>query len=52
MAERGCLTIFTGYYSGCGKTTAMLEAAKAAHDRGVDVAIGLLEEMPLSLIHI
>lgn len=47
MAERGCLTIFTGYYSGCGKTTAMLEAAKAAHDRGVDVAIGLLEEMPI-----
>lgn len=41
---RGTLTIFAGYYKGCGKTMAMLEAAHYAKKEDRDVVIGLLDE--------
>ncbi len=40
---RGELKIFFGYAAGVGKTYAMLEAACAAQQRGVDVAVGYVE---------
>ncbi len=40
---RGHLKIFFGYAAGVGKTYAMLEAAHAAKQRGVDVAVGYIE---------
>ena len=38
----GKLTIFASYFSGTGKTHAMLEAARTAKQEGRDVVIGLL----------
>ena len=38
--SRGRLKIFFGYAAGVGKTYAMLEAAHAAKDAGVDVVAG------------
>ena len=38
----GKLTIFTGYFSGTGKSYSMLEMAEKARQAGADVAIGLL----------
>lgn len=38
---RGHLKIFFGYAAGVGKTYAMLKAAHAAKQRGIDVAAGL-----------
>ncbi len=38
----GKLTIFASYFSGTGKTNAMLEAARAAKQEGRDVVVGLL----------
>lgn len=40
---QGRLKIFFGYAAGVGKTYAMLEAAHAAKDRGVDVVVGYVE---------
>jgi two-component system sensor histidine kinase KdpD len=40
---RGRLKIFLGYAPGVGKTYEMLEEALAARQRGVDVAIGIVE---------
>lgn len=40
--KRGTLTIFASYFSGAGKSYAMLEAAEKARQAGLDVAIGLL----------
>ena len=40
---RGKLKIFFGYAAGVGKTYAMLEAARQAKARGVDVAVGGIE---------
>ena len=40
---RGLLKIFFGYAAGVGKTYAMLEAAHAAQDRGIDVVAGYIE---------
>ena len=40
---RGKLKIFFGYAAGVGKTYAMLEAARQAKARGVDVAVGDIE---------
>ena len=37
---RGHLKIFFGYAAGVGKTYAMLLAAHAAKERGIDVAVG------------
>lgn len=42
MVKRGRLTLFVSYYKGCGKTAAMLEAAKQAQKTGTDVAVGLM----------
>ena len=42
----GRLTIFFGYAAGCGKTYAMLQAARAAKDRGVDVVVGYAASGP------
>lgn len=42
-AKKGKLKIFFGYAAGTGKTYAMLEAGKAALDKGMDVVIGYLE---------
>ena len=39
----GRLTIFFGYAAGVGKTYAMLEAAHAALQQGIDVAVGYVE---------
>lgn len=41
--KRGRLKIFLGYAAGVGKTYAMLEAARALKDRGIDVAAGYVE---------
>lgn len=41
--NRGKLKIFFGYVAGVGKTYAMLEAAHAAKDMGVDVVAGYVE---------
>ena len=41
--QRGHLKIFFGYAAGVGKTYAMLEAAHAAKERGVDVVVGYVE---------
>lgn len=38
--SRGHLKIFFGYAAGVGKTYAMLKAAHAAKNRGVDVVVG------------
>lgn len=38
--NRGHLKIFFGYAVGVGKTFAMLQAARTAQDRGIDVVIG------------
>lgn len=40
---RGRLKIFFGYAAGVGKTYAMLEAAHAAKQRGIDVVAGYIE---------
>ena len=40
---RGRLKIFFGYAAGVGKTYAMLEAAHAAENQGVDVVAGYIE---------
>ena len=40
---RGHLKIFFGYAAGVGKTYAMLEAAHAAKDRGIDTVVGYIE---------
>ena len=42
-AGRGRLKIFFGMAPGVGKTYAMLQAARKAHDEGVDVAVALVE---------
>ena len=42
-AVRGRLKIFFGYAAGVGKTYAMLEAARAARQAGVDVVCGYVE---------
>ncbi|HYM26981.1 MAG TPA: sensor histidine kinase KdpD [Steroidobacteraceae bacterium] len=42
-ARRGRLRIFFGASAGVGKTYAMLEAARAAHAAGTDVAVGYVE---------
>lgn len=42
-AARGHLRIFFGASAGVGKTYAMLEAARTAQARGVDVAVGYVE---------
>lgn len=41
--QQGHLKIFFGYAAGVGKTYAMLEAAHAAKERGVDVVVGYVE---------
>jgi two-component system sensor histidine kinase KdpD len=41
--RRGKLRIFFGASAGVGKTYAMLEAARAARTRGVDVVVGYVE---------
>ncbi|MGI5824015.1 MAG: ATP-binding protein [Bacillota bacterium] len=41
--RRGSLKIFFGYAAGVGKTYAMLEAAHAAKEKGIDVAMGYIE---------
>ena len=40
---RGKLKIFFGYAPGVGKTYAMLEAARQAKKRGIDVVVGYIE---------
>lgn len=40
--KRGKLTIFASYFSGTGKSCAMLEAAERAKQEGLDVTIGLI----------
>ena len=40
---RGHLKIFFGYAAGVGKTYAMLKAAHAAKQRGIDVVVGYIE---------
>lgn len=42
-SRRGHLKIFFGYAAGVGKTYAMLKAARAAKQRGVDVVAGYVE---------
>ena len=46
QARCGKLTIFFGYAAGVGKTAAMLQAARQARDRGVDVAVGCAAPHP------
>lgn len=41
---RGKLKIFFGYAPGVGKTYAMLQAARRAHQEGVDVVVGCIEQ--------
>lgn len=41
--SRGKLKIFFGYAAGVGKTYAMLEAAHAAKNLGIDVVVGYIE---------
>ena len=40
--KQGKLTIFASYFSGAGKSYAMLESAREAKQAGLDVAIGIL----------
>lgn len=42
-AARGRLRIFFGASAGVGKTYAMLEAARAAQSRGIDIVVGYVE---------
>lgn len=42
-AGRGRLKVFLGAFPGAGKTFAMLEAARAAHEDGRDVLVGVVE---------
>jgi two-component system sensor histidine kinase KdpD len=42
-AGRGKLKIFFGYAAGVGKTFAMLTAARAAREAGVDIVVGYIE---------
>ena len=42
-ARRGRLKIFFGASAGVGKTYAMLEAARRAHEAGVDLVVGYVE---------
>ena len=42
-ARRGKLRVFFGASAGVGKTYAMLEAARVAHHRGVDLVVGYVE---------
>ena len=42
--KQGKLTIFASYFSGAGKSYAMLESAKEAKQAGLDVAIGILSD--------
>ena len=42
-ARRGRLRVYFGASAGVGKTYAMLNAARALHDEGKDVVVGLLE---------
>lgn len=42
-SSRGSLKIFFGYAPGVGKTYAMLEAARAAKNRGIDVVVGYID---------
>lgn len=42
-ARRGRLTVFFGAAAGVGKTYAMLQAARAQRDDGVDVVVGYVE---------
>ncbi|HVQ25387.1 MAG TPA: hypothetical protein VMV01_09415, partial [Planctomycetota bacterium] len=42
-AKRGRLKVFFGAAPGVGKTYAMLEAARAKREAGVDVVIGWVE---------
>ena len=41
--KQGRLKLFFGAAAGVGKTYAMLEAARALRDDGVDVVVGLVE---------
>lgn len=41
--NRGHMKIFFGYAAGVGKTYAMLQAAHAAKERGVDIVVGYVE---------
>ena len=43
QAERGKLKIYFGASAGVGKTYAMLSAARAAREQGIDVVIGVVE---------
>ncbi|WP_395703983.1 two-component system sensor histidine kinase KdpD [Aquabacterium sp.] len=43
QAQRGKLKIFFGASAGVGKTYAMLSAARAQREQGVDVVIGVIE---------
>ena len=43
VKKRGQLTIFLGAASGVGKTYAMLEAALARQDEGIDVAVAWID---------
>ena len=43
QSQRGKLKIFFGASAGVGKTYAMLQAARAAREQGVDVLIGVVE---------
>ena len=42
--KQGKLTIFASYFSGAGKSYAMLESAREAKQAGLDVAIGILSD--------
>ncbi|MBM6694372.1 sensor histidine kinase KdpD [Pseudoflavonifractor capillosus] len=42
--KQGKLTIFASYFSGAGKSYAMLESAREAKQAGLDVAIGVLSD--------
>ena len=42
--KQGKLTIFASYFSGTGKSYAMLESAREAKQAGLDVAIGILSD--------
>ncbi len=44
LPKRGRLKIFFGYAPGVGKSYAMLKAAHAAKKKGVDVAVGCMEQ--------
>lgn len=43
LENRGKLRIFFGFAPGVGKTYRMLQVARAEHDHGIDVAIGIVE---------